>query len=115
VTKKVWAHAKNDSVGVAVEDIRAGEEVQGAIMHGGDGFQVQSISDVPLGHKIALKPIASGEKVLEYAEVIGFATQPIRAGEHVHVHNVRSLRWNHDNGNGHAEAAKAVAAKGGSP
>lgn len=47
---------------------------------------------IPFGHKIAVAPMDAGEPVVKYGEVIGFATSPIRAGQHVHVHNVRSDR-----------------------
>jgi len=40
------------------------------------------------GHKIATAPIARGEPVLKYGQVIGIASQDIAAGAHVHVHNV---------------------------
>jgi (2R)-sulfolactate sulfo-lyase subunit alpha len=93
MSKKFWIHAPSDSVGVAVEDLRSGEHVHGAYMGGGDGVSVTCASDVPLGHKIALRPIRKGESVVEYAEVIGRATAEIRPGEHVHVHNLRSVRW----------------------
>ena len=93
MTKKFWIHDEKDSVGVAVDDLRAGESVEGAYMRGSGGVRVTPTTDIPLGHKIALRPIATGEKVLEYAEVIGRAIQPIAAGDHVHVHNLRSLRW----------------------
>jgi len=36
--------------------------------------------------------IAEGSKITKYAETIGIASQPIAAGEHVHVHNVESVR-----------------------
>ena len=47
--------------------------------------------DVPAGHKIALRAIAKGEKVVKYGFPIGEATVDIAAGEWVHVHNVRTL------------------------
>ncbi len=43
---------------------------------------------IPSGHKIALHDIAQGAAVRRYGQVIGFATQPISAGEHVHTHNL---------------------------
>ncbi|MBV8617008.1 MAG: altronate dehydratase [Acetobacteraceae bacterium] len=42
---------------------------------------------VPAGHKVAVRPIAPGEAVRRYGQVIGFATQPIAPGRHVHVQN----------------------------
>jgi (2R)-sulfolactate sulfo-lyase subunit alpha len=93
VNKKFWVHAKQDFVGVAVEDISAGEKVTGVYMDTGKDITVKSRERVPLGHKIALKDIDSGEKVLEYNTVIGAATKGIRAGDHVHTHNLKTLRW----------------------
>jgi altronate hydrolase len=43
---------------------------------------------VPPGHKVATRPIAAGEPVRRYDQVIGHATQPIAPGQHVHVHNL---------------------------
>ena len=51
------------------------------------------LSDVPLGHKIALRDLAAGDQVIKYGISIGRATQDIREGEHVHVHNVKGERW----------------------
>ena len=43
---------------------------------------------IPPGHKVATRAIARGEPVRRYNQVIGFASQPIAAGEHVHTHNL---------------------------
>jgi hypothetical protein len=43
-------------------------------------------------HKFALKTINLGEEIIKYGEVIGVATKSIAVGEHVHTHNVRSIR-----------------------
>lgn len=43
---------------------------------------------VPPGHKLACRAIAAGEPVVRYGQVIGHATQPIAAGQHVHTHNL---------------------------
>lgn len=91
--KKFWVHAKNDHVGVAVEDIELNEDVIGIIMDGGGEVKVKSRAKIPLGHKIALKDIKKGEKVIEYGEVIGAATKDIRKGDHIHIHNLKTLRW----------------------
>jgi len=45
-------------------------------------------ADIPAAHKIACRDVAQGAPVRRYGQIIGFATQPIRAGDHVHVHNV---------------------------
>src|SRR3954467_14299921 len=43
---------------------------------------------VPAGHKIATRDVAEGAPVRRYNQIIGFASRPIRAGEHVHLHNL---------------------------
>ena len=43
---------------------------------------------VPLGHKIAIKPIAKDEPVRKYGQIIGFASEAIPAGGWVHTHNL---------------------------
>ncbi len=55
---------------------------------------------VQAGHKVALRAIAIGEPVLRYGSIIGFATQPIEAGAHVHSHNlaVGELKQEYDYG-----------------
>src|ERR1700754_1761610 len=43
---------------------------------------------IPSAHRVATRAIAGGEPVRRYNQIIGFATQPIAAGAHVHVHNL---------------------------
>jgi altronate hydrolase len=54
-----------------------------------DGGTVRPPAAVKMGHKFAVRPIAAGEPVLKFGQVIGFAGRDIAPGEHVHVHNVR--------------------------
>jgi altronate hydrolase len=53
-----------------------------------DGYRVRASSAIPAGHKIALRPVAVGQPVRRYGQVIGFATAPIAAGDHVHTQNL---------------------------
>ena len=75
----------SDSVAVALQALKAGETVQL------DDFSLTLRTDVPAGHKFALKPIAAGEPVFKYGQPIGVATAPIAAGEHVHTQNLHTL------------------------
>jgi altronate hydrolase len=50
--------------------------------------KVRTSVTVPAGHKIATRDIKVGERVRRYNQIIGFATQPIKPGDHVHVHNL---------------------------
>lgn len=86
-------HGEEDHVGVAVRDLTAGEIVTGVYQKSLKDISVKVLNDIPLGHKIALADRQPGDRVLKYDEVIGVVTQPIRQGEHVHVHNIKSVRW----------------------
>lgn len=84
----------HDSDNVAVvfaEDVRSGMEMSTRDKKG-NLTMVTVISDIPYGHKFALKPIHVGDEVLKYGEAIGVATKEIAVGEHVHVHNMDSQR-----------------------
>jgi (2R)-sulfolactate sulfo-lyase subunit alpha len=74
-------------------DLRSGEEISAVTLEGKDVKQVRLVSDVPLGHKVAMADMAAGKKVIEYGRVIGATAAAIAAGEHVHIHNIKSLRW----------------------
>jgi (2R)-sulfolactate sulfo-lyase subunit alpha len=49
--------------------------------------------DIPIGHKLALKDIKSGETIIKYGHDIGKAIADIKAGAHAHVHNIKTKRW----------------------
>src|SRR5437868_9399236 len=49
---------------------------------------VTATQRIPPGHKIALRRIEHGERILKYNQIIGLATRAIAPGEHVHVHNM---------------------------
>lgn len=51
------------------------------------GEGVASQVHIPAGHKMAVRAIAAGEPIRRYNQIIGFATEAIEPGEHVHVHN----------------------------
>jgi altronate dehydratase len=51
---------------------------------------IQALSEIPKGHKIALRRIEEGRPVIKYGVEIGIATRTIEPGEWVHLHNCRS-------------------------
>ncbi len=77
---------QSDNVCVAGIDIPAGTALEI------DDVLVTTRAVIPQGHKFALTDIPGGGPVIKYGETIGQAAQPIRAGDHVHLHNVQSLR-----------------------
>ncbi len=86
-------HKDGDVVGVATTDLPKGSKVQGRTLKGDREYELTVMENIPLGHKIALRDIKKGEKIVEYGEIIGVATQDIPKGTHVHTHNIRSIRW----------------------
>lgn len=87
-------HGESDSVGVVVvEGIKAGQEITGWVMDEDKTISMKVLSDIPIGHKLAIKPLADNETVIKYGVDIGRAVAPIKMGEHLHVHNVKTKRW----------------------
>ena len=76
----------SDTVGIAGRPLTAHDTVLG----------IQIRENVSRGHKVALREIAPGEKILKYAQIIGYASQPIAAGDHVHTHNVEFRGTDHN-------------------
>ncbi|MFB5265284.1 UxaA family hydrolase [Paenibacillus enshidis] len=75
---------ENDNVAVALRDYQKDAPLRIV------DCEIVLREDVARGHKIALYDIAAGGHVLKYGYPIGHATRPIRAGEHVHTHNVKT-------------------------
>jgi len=86
-------HDARDNVGVAVADVEAGQIVTGTSLDRGQSLQLTARQPIPLGHKLALKDLKVGDTVIKYGEDIGKVVADIRAGEHVHVHNLKTKRW----------------------
>jgi len=87
-------HEPGDMVGVVVvEGVKAGQELTGWVMEDDKTLKVKVNNDIPIGHKLALKDLAIGDTVIKYGVDIGKVVAPIKAGEHLHVHNVKTKRW----------------------
>ena len=56
-------------------------------------FRLTSKMDVPIGHKIALLDLKTGDTATKYGEDIGKIVADIAQGEHVHTHNCKTKRW----------------------
>ena len=65
----------SDNVIVALADLATGRELP--------EYGLTLVTAVPRGHKVALTPVAVGEQVIRYGQIIGLATVPIAAGEHI--------------------------------
>jgi (2R)-sulfolactate sulfo-lyase subunit alpha len=87
-------HEPGDMVGVVVvEGVQAGQKLTGWVMENDQTLNVTVKSDIPIGHKLALKDLVPGDTVIKYGTDIGKVVAPIKAGEHLHVHNVKTKRW----------------------
>ena len=87
-------HDARDTVAVVVvEGVKAGMPLQGWIMDEDKSMTVTARQDIPIGHKVALCDMAAGDTVLKYGIDIGKVLAPIQAGEHAHVHNIKTKRW----------------------
>jgi len=76
--------SEKDNVCVVLAALEVGER----LMFRGRFLRVSG--PVPMGHKVAVQPIVPGEKVIKCGMPIGSATGAIAAGDHVHIHNLKS-------------------------
>ena len=68
----------DDDVVIARQQLMSGTSVENIAVRG----------LIPPGHKIATRAIETGQAVRRYNQIIGFASQPIAPGEHIHTHNL---------------------------
>ena len=78
-----------DNVATALAELTAGDEAK--LIGDHEKEYVKAATDVPTGHKLALRDIASGEKIIKYGVVIGRATADIPQGAWVHLHVMQSI------------------------
>ena len=87
-------HDAHDTVAVVVvEGIKAGQDMNAWIMDDDRTITLKARQDIPIGHKVALKDMNTGDTVLKYGVDIGKVVAPIKTGEHAHVHNIKTKRW----------------------
>ena len=87
-------HDNTDTVAVVVvEGVKSGMDLTGWIMDDDRMIQVKCQQDIPIGHKVALKDMNPGDTVIKYGVDIGRVVAPIKAGQHAHVHNIKTKRW----------------------
>lgn len=87
MTSQIMTINEKDNVAVALQALKAGDELP---LIGGETLVV--LTDVPLGHKLAVEEIAEGGIITKYGEAIGRAKGAIRQGEWVHTHNLVSCK-----------------------
>lgn len=91
---QLLVHDKKDNVGVVVvEGLTAGTDMLCVVTEDNSDFRLTAKADIPIGHKVALKPLAEGDTVTKYGEDIGRMVGAAEPGGHVHVHNLKTKRW----------------------
>lgn len=77
----------DDAVLIARTSLMPGVEVTAGVV---------TSERIPAGHKVAIRPIAVGEEIRRYGQIIGFATQPIAPGQHIHTQNMGMGEFSRD-------------------
>ena len=91
---QLLVHDQRDNVGVVVvEGLTAGTEMLCVVTHDNSDFTLTANADIPIGHKVALKPLTGGDTVIKYGEDIGRMTGSAGVGDHLHTHNCKTKRW----------------------
>jgi len=85
--RNAWIRlASDDNVAVALRELKTNETLEDLVIQ----------DAIAKGHKVSLCDIAAGDKVIKYAQTIGFASHAIPAGAHVHSHNLEFRPTSHD-------------------
>lgn len=74
----------SDNVAVALAPLAKGADIEI------DGTALTLTEDIMQGHKFALKNLHSGDSIIKYGNLIGYATQDIPAGSWIHTHNLKT-------------------------
>ena len=91
---QLLVHDKKDNVGVVVvEGLKANTDMLCVVTADNSSFNLTSQMDVPIGHKVALADIKSGNTIWKYGQDVGKTVADIKKGEHVHIHNMKTKRW----------------------
>ena len=80
----------DDDVAVLLQAL--GQDTVVTVNRRGEMISLRLREALPLGHKIALRDLPAGHHVRKYGEVIGALRSAVTAGDHVHVHNLASIR-----------------------
>lgn len=92
--EKALVMNSKDNVATSVSELAEGEVV--SVLSGSERLEVRLHSAIPFGHKFAIKHIDKGSEVVKYGEIIGRSMSIIDVGQHVHIHNIESMRGRGD-------------------
>lgn len=80
-----------DNVATLLQETPANSEIT-LISKARNIGNIKNLEQVDAYHKIALENISKDQNIHKYGEIIGIVTEEIKIGEHVHTHNVRSIK-----------------------
>ncbi len=84
--RRFLIHNRKDNVAVILEgSLEKGEEITFG------SRKITLRSNIPFGHKVAIREIPRGHMVVKYGERIGRAKKDIHAGDHVHLQNLEDI------------------------
>lgn len=89
--KKAHLHSERDNIAVALVGLEEGDVV--IIARGDTETPIKIREAVPFGHKFAIEKIRAGGDVTKYGGFIGKALRDIERGDHVHVHNIKGVKY----------------------
>ncbi len=90
--------ANKDNVATSLEDIESGAVV--LVRQGKGSEEITALEAIPFGFKMAVTDVTRDAPVIKYGEPIGIASQDIKKGQMVHVHNIAGARGRGDLGEG---------------
>ena len=85
---------KDNVATIISNDVQKGMTIP--VEFAGEEQQIKVNADIPHGHKVAIRPIKTGETIWKYGLSIGLANADIEVGDHVHVHNIEPVRGRGD-------------------
>ena len=95
IKKKAIKLHIEDNVATSINNLQCEDIVE--ISDATNNISTVIVKDnIPFGHKFSLKNILKNESIIKYGEIIGKATQNIKIGQHVHIHNVEGNRGRGD-------------------
>ena len=91
---QLLVHSPKDNVGVVViEGLKAGTDMLCVVTEDNSSFKLKAEADVPIGHKVALKDLKTGDTAIKYGADIGKIVADVKKGQHVHTQNLKTKRW----------------------
>ena len=77
-----------DNCATLTDNAEEGDTIR--IIDGDKARTVTARMKIPVWHKTAISPVEKGDAIYKYGAIVGVALERIEAGDHLHVHNMRS-------------------------